>query len=228
MRTSPFLILLSVGIASAAAAQSAPAVPPPPIRITTVPMMDPPPLPRARPSQPVPRGHLGQWITMKDYPADARKRREEGATKFVLTVGANGQPSACEVVVSSGSPRLDLATCLLAQRRARFDPAIDSDGNAEIGYYPGVVEWRLDRIRDAPLPGTVTHTFMVELDGTITNCRIASVTGDAKKQYRVGPETCRLSQIDRSYEPVEGRKRKRVTEVETIVVSEVPVARETP
>lgn len=224
MRTSPILILLSAGLASAAAAQSAPAVPPPtpPIRITTVPMVAPAPPQRARPSQPVPLGHLGQWITMKDYPADARKRREQGATGFILTIGTNGQPSACQVITSSGSPRLDAATCHLAMQNARFDPAIDSDGNTEVGYYPGLVNWRLDRMRDAPLPGTVTHTFIVEPDGSVTNCRIAAVTGSAKKQHRVGPEPCRHQDVFVSPDPAAVGKRKRVTEVETIAVSEVP------
>jgi TonB family protein len=159
---------------------------------------------------------------MKDYPESARKRREEGITGFLLTVGIDGLVNACQVIKSSGSPRLDMTTCQLAKLRARFEPALDSDGQAVIGYYPGVLTWRLDRLRDAPLPGTVTHTFMVEIDGRVTNCRIVAVTGDARKQFRVGPETCRHTAFDRYVEPVEARKRKRVTEVETIVVSEVP------
>jgi TonB family protein len=159
---------------------------------------------------------------MKDYPTDSRKRGEEGTTGFLLTIGVDGVVSACMVVKSSGSPRLDLTTCQLAKLRARFEPAVDSEGNAEVGLYYGLLNWRLDRLRDAPLPGTVTHTFVVETDGRVTNCRIAAVTGDAKKQFRVGPETCRHTAFDRYEEPVEARKRKRVTEVETIVVSEVP------
>ncbi len=161
---------------------------------------------------------------MKDYPEAARKQREQGSTGFILTVGTDGLASACEVTSSSGSPRLDLATCQLAKSRARFDPAVDSEGNPEVGYYPGVVSWRLDRMRDAPRPGTVTRTFLVEIDGTVSNCRIAAVTGDAKKQYRVGLEACRQSRYDRDDEPLEGRKRKLVTEVETITVSEVVAA----
>lgn len=221
MRNSPILIVFAAALASAASAQPVLTTPPPPVPPSRVVPVAVPPA-RSRPGQPVPRGNLGQWITMRDYPADARKRLEEGAVTFVLTVGIDGQPSACEIVTSSRSKRLDAATCHLAMQNARFDPAIDSEGNAEVGYYAGIVNWRLDRMRDAPLPGTVTHSFMVEVDGTVTNCRIAQVTGDAKKQYRVGPEACRRASFDRGGEPAESRKRKRVTEVETIVVSEVP------
>ena len=159
---------------------------------------------------------------MKDYPEVARKQREEGSTGFVLTIGSDGLPSACEVINSSGSPRLDLATCQLARQRARFDPALDADGKPEVGYYPGVVNWRLDRIRDAPLPGIIIHTFRVALDGTVSDCRIAKVTGEARKQHRVGPEPCRQTRYARWDGVAEVRKIKLVTEVETITVSEVP------
>ncbi len=218
MRTKPIMTLLAAATCTAAAAQTTP----PPVTISTVTSPVPAPPVRARPGQPVPLTDFGQLITMKDYPEAARNRREEGMTGFVLTINRAGLPTDCVIMRSSGSPRLDSATCLLARQRARFDPAVDAEGKPTAGLYSGTVNWRLDRIREAPLPGTVTRKFDVSPDGAVSNCRITKVTGSAASQYRVGPTTCRYPRYSRWDGPIEARKTKRVTEVETITVQPVP------
>ena len=159
---------------------------------------------------------------MADYPAAARQLREQGRTGFFAVIEADGAVSDCEVLSSSGSPRLDLATCQLFKRRASFESAIDFEGKPIIGFYTGTVNWTLGLTRDAPLPGTITRSFLVEADGRVSDCRIVKVTGAAAQQYRKGPEPCRTAYYYRNDLPTETRKRKRVTEIETIVVSEVP------
>lgn len=220
MRTSPITILLVGAVTAPAAAQSLPP-PAPPVPVMTV---APPPAPpvRARPGQPVPLRHMAELITMKDYPESARKRREEGMTRFLLEISVAGEPTDCVVMQSSGSPRLDLTTCQLAKARARFEPAVDAAGKPVPGFYVGKVNWRLDRIREAPLPGTITRTFDVAPDGSVSRCRITKVTGSAASQYRVGPTACRHTVYIRWDGPIEARKTKRVTEVETIIVQPVP------
>ncbi|NYT39600.1 TonB family protein [Sphingomonas sp. R-74633] len=64
--------------------------------------------------------NLPEWITEDDYPASALRNREEGQTKFRLTVAGDGSVERCDITGSSGSAALDEATCALLTRRARF------------------------------------------------------------------------------------------------------------
>jgi ergothioneine biosynthesis protein EgtB len=57
-----------------------------------------------------------------DYPAESRRRGEEGVVRLLLRVGAEGQVEQAEVVASSGHPALDRAA-VAAARRWRFRPA---------------------------------------------------------------------------------------------------------
>jgi TonB family protein len=231
----PARLWLMIGLAivpTGLLAQAPPPPPPPPPPVVMVPAPAPSPAPvlvlRERPGSPVPKVDLGFVITMNDYPAKPRKRGEGGLTGFDLTVDRDGKPITCQVTKRSESRELDEATCRLALARMKFEPAIDASGVPATGIYSGQVKWDPARKPDAPLPGTVTHTFIVEPDGSVTNCRIAAVTGSAKKQHRVGPEPCRHQDVFVSPDPAAVGKRKLVTEVETIVVSEVPVAPATP
>lgn len=90
-----------------------------------------------------PRGNPGSWIRSADYPARALRAGEEGTVRFNLTIGPNGEVTACQIIGSSGYPALDEATCSLVSRRARFNPAVDSTGSAVEGRYANAVRWRL-------------------------------------------------------------------------------------
>lgn len=93
---------------------------------------------RAEPSQTLP-----SLFSDADYPAVALRNREEGAVGFRLDVGADGMPTRCSVVSSSGSSALDSATCRLLLERARFRPARDAQGKATGDYYTGRIIWRM-------------------------------------------------------------------------------------
>ena len=56
------------------------------------------------------------------YPADARRRNEEGDVVVELSVSAQGRVTAASVAVSCGFPELD-AAALRAVKKARFVPA---------------------------------------------------------------------------------------------------------
>ncbi len=57
-----------------------------------------------------------------DYPAEARRERQEGVVMVSVEVGADGRPGDVSLARSSGFPLLDQAA-IQAVRRWTFDPA---------------------------------------------------------------------------------------------------------
>lgn len=115
------------------AAPPAPAAPPPP----------PPPV--AKRPNPIPKGNPGNWANTNDYPSRALQQEREGTTGFRVTVGPNGRVTECSITSSSGHPDLDQATCSNVQRRARFDPALDGNGQPTTGTYSNRVRWQIPK-----------------------------------------------------------------------------------
>jgi protein TonB len=115
--------------------------PPAPVIVLAPPPAAPPPAPRFSAKGAVPKGSPSEWVTTEDYPARALREERAGTTRFHMTVGTNGRPTDCQITSSSGSPDLDEATCTYAQRRARFSPAMDTDGQPTTGSYNGTVRW---------------------------------------------------------------------------------------
>ena len=129
---------------------------------------------------PVPTGNPGLWVTTNDYPATALREMREGMVGFSLTVGPNGQVSACDVTSSSGSSDLDAAACTLITQRARFTPARNEKGKAMSGRYANRVRWQIPSkgqnvARSLPIPkqGQVNFTFIVDENGKPKNCTIS-------------------------------------------------------
>ncbi len=97
--------------------------------------------PALAPRVAVPRnGPLG-WVTNNDYPQIALRRGWEGDLTYALDVGADGRVDDCRIVNSSGRSVLDDAACRMITRRAHFDPATNSSGDAIAGTYRGSVSW---------------------------------------------------------------------------------------
>ena len=90
---------------------------------------------------PQPRTPLQQLIRPADYPASALAAGEEGWTEFKLDVGANGRVTGCMITASSGSSALDSATCRILRARARFTPAVDSNGMPAAARFDDEVGW---------------------------------------------------------------------------------------
>jgi periplasmic protein TonB len=78
-------------------------------------------------------------ISESGYPARSLQDNETGRVACRRT-GA----SAAAGSRSSGHERLDRATCRLIERRARFDPARDSNGEPVRGWFEGSYTWRTD------------------------------------------------------------------------------------
>ena len=108
---------------------------------TPAPPTPPPPPVRIEPARA--KANLGRYVSDADYPSDAIRREEQGATRFRLAVGPDGRVTDCTVTGSSGSAALDMATCRLMKSRARFAPAHDSSGNAVADAVSSSITWRL-------------------------------------------------------------------------------------
>lgn len=84
------------------------------------------------------------WFNfMEDYPMKAFENRWEGITGFELLIAPDGQIARCTVTKSSGHEELDTKTCFLAQKRARFRSARNSDGQPVWGVYRSEALWAL-------------------------------------------------------------------------------------
>jgi protein TonB len=116
----------------------------------------PAPAPKAEPAPPPaptvdksrsckPRNNPGSWATTNDYPSRALQQEREGTAGFRISVGPDGKVTDCQVTGSSGHADLDAATCTNVKRRARFDPALDKDGNQTSCSYSNRVTWRIPK-----------------------------------------------------------------------------------
>jgi hypothetical protein len=96
------------------------------------------------PIAPYPRratADLTDVITHADYPPQALAARQEGNVHFVLEIDPTGR-MRCRVTRSSGWPLLDTATCNLLQTRAKYEHALDAEGNPTTDSHTGSYAWR--------------------------------------------------------------------------------------
>ncbi|MCS6986791.1 MAG: energy transducer TonB [Sphingomonadaceae bacterium] len=69
-------------------------------------------------------------MTTDDYPAASLRACEQGAVTVRVTIATDGRVRQCDVVQSTGFPRLDEKTCEVALRRWRYNPA--KEGNTPV------------------------------------------------------------------------------------------------
>ncbi|HEX8654064.1 MAG TPA: energy transducer TonB [Allosphingosinicella sp.] len=82
-------------------------------------------------------------ISNQDYPAAALRDQAEGVSLLRLRVREDGRVTTCELAESSGHRALDNTACSLAQRRFRFNPAVDAAGRPTAGWQTIAVSWVL-------------------------------------------------------------------------------------
>jgi TonB family protein len=68
-------------------------------------------------------------ITEDDYPPLALRAEMQGETRTLITIGADGRISNCQILKSSGSALLDTHSCALVSARFVFEPALDAKGH---------------------------------------------------------------------------------------------------
>jgi TonB family protein len=101
----------------------------------------PVPTDKSRPAKP--KGNPGNWIPLWSYPRGRCCRGcPEGVVAFTLTIGTNGRPTKCEITSSSGHLELDEITCPNLMKRAKFDPALEAEGNPVVGEWSSKVHWK--------------------------------------------------------------------------------------
>lgn len=103
----------------------------------------PTPPPTFDPIAAAPLGNPGRWITDSDYRSSWINRDYSGVAAFSLEIDARGRVNNCSITQSTGHAALDEATCKLLERRARFEPAKNGDGNAVSGTFNSSVNWKI-------------------------------------------------------------------------------------
>jgi protein TonB len=90
-----------------------------------------------------PKGNPASWVTDADYRSRWIREEMSGTARFTLSIDASGRVGECTITRSSGHAELDAATCRLIERRARFEPARDPEGNAVAGSYSNAINWKI-------------------------------------------------------------------------------------
>ena len=74
-------------------------------------------------------GQISAWIDAnKDYPAECKKHKQQGAVVVKFTIGRDGQLLASAIKQSSGHALLDQAALATLARAAPFPPIPDFVG----------------------------------------------------------------------------------------------------
>lgn len=103
----------------------------------------PSPKPMFDPVAANPRNSPGSWINDNDYRSSWIRRKMTGMASFTLAINSKGRVTNCTVTSSTGYTALDAATCKLISRRARFEPARNSEGAVTSGTYSNSIRWVL-------------------------------------------------------------------------------------
>lgn len=87
---------------------------------------------------------LNPEVISSAYPEASRRAHEQGVVRVRLAVSPEGRAAGCEIVESSGFPRLDEETCAAFIGQARFRPARDARGRPVASSAMQAVLWRLE------------------------------------------------------------------------------------
>jgi len=169
---------------------------------------------------PKPTSSPGSWVLTEDYPVAALRDEIEGVVRFSVTVDARGRPTDCSVTESSGNADLDSAACAKILERAEFEPARNSRGKPVAGTWSNSVRWVIPEPQPAPAPGYLVASFIVETDGSVSECVVdrAEGAGEAVREEMCRPDMSVQPILDGDGEPV----RKRVRIMTRIVHEDVP------
>ncbi|MEO0461614.1 MAG: TonB family protein [Pseudomonadota bacterium] len=139
------------------------------------------------PTKAAPRPYLKDYGVIRprpaDYPPEAWVADEEGRTQIVLAVSAEGMVTGCDVVESSGSETLDNATCAIAMDRGKFEPAQDADGMPVASEFGFTHRWR-KRSPEFSGPMNISVRFLIEADGTVSECEVLERSGNIEDRMR--------------------------------------------
>lgn len=78
-----------------------------------------------------------------NYPSKAIREGRSGRVAYTATIGANGKVTACNVTETSGHTDLDEAACAGVIRYARFNPALNDEGQPIEDVWTGAINYSL-------------------------------------------------------------------------------------
>lgn len=84
---------------------------------------------------------LYSYFSSEDYPAQAHMKAQGGTTGFILLIDEQGRMRDCMVEQTSGIATLDIMSCLIFAKRAKFAPAVGADGKPVRGSITTRVRW---------------------------------------------------------------------------------------
>jgi TonB family protein len=91
------------------------------------------------------KGDVRGIFSADDYPREATSLHQQGTAQYLLMIDEKGKVAGCHVVMPSGVPILDAMGCVVIQERARFTPALGTDGKpVRSMLVTPKVQWRLE------------------------------------------------------------------------------------
>lgn len=88
-----------------------------------------------------PSNYPGDWLDTADYPSKMLEARQPALVNFRLIVGKDGVATACHIQSTTRPKEFDDTVCKAVMRRARFEPALDAEGQPILSYYRNVVRF---------------------------------------------------------------------------------------
>lgn len=82
-------------------------------------------------------------FSSNDYPYDALRKHQSGLAHVVVMVDETGKIVDCTMIATSGIAILDAQTCIILRNRAKFSPAIGSDGKPTKAVFHQRVNWAM-------------------------------------------------------------------------------------
>lgn len=86
-----------------------------------------------------------RWIRADDYPKGGLHAGESASIHFRVSVGRDGKVEDCAVQSATQGADFARRTCTLISRRAKFDPALDTEGKPVPSYYVNTIRWLMRR-----------------------------------------------------------------------------------
>lgn len=99
---------------------------------------------RERSRSVMPVSNPAKWMKSSDYPSEMLGKGQPGIVRFRLSVGADGKPTACHIQRSTNAKGFDNVVCNGLMRRARFEPALDKEGQPLASYYVNAVQFQVN------------------------------------------------------------------------------------
>lgn len=90
-----------------------------------------------------PSANLAQLFSADDYPGVAAVKGQQGRVALVVLVDEAGKVADCTVIETSGVASLDAQSCSVIKQRAKYKPAVATDGKATRSAVIQTISWKM-------------------------------------------------------------------------------------